>query len=263
MSDQQPEEPSGVGQPLAQVPPPPDSPRAPIDNDHVMHTDEEAIHADDELTPEGGTDSPQPLTDGETHDDQDAGLHSNSDNDSDGTSHSSSEDQSDDDESMHSDSHPDSGEDSDECPNTFTQIDRSHLTPTPSPKPKIMTKLGKEVADLVDEAQIETMVPALANFYSVNRLPLIQVLDRHIQLILDRSPLFKDAQVTIYDKALLRLTKNGTNLDQPSAIQFFCEHFLGLKVEGDPAYGFDILNQVVRLQSVLRTGNITSNLLCT
>ena len=118
----------------------------------------------------------------------------------------------------------------------------------------MVLNLDDEVAALVNEAQIDNMVPALVNFYSVNRLPLIQVLNRHIQVILNRSQAFESGQVTIFDKALLTLTQHGTNLDRPSAIQFFCVHYLSLPIEGDPGYGFEIINQAVRLQSVLRTG---------
>jgi hypothetical protein len=113
-----------------------------------------------------------------------------------------------------------------------------------------------EVPILTSRAQVESLAPVLSNFLSINRDPFLQVFDRQIQLIRSRSQAFEDGHVTVYDKVLLNLTQNGTNLDQPSAIQYYCEQFLGLNVHGDPKHTFEALDQTVQVQSILRQGEM-------
>lgn len=189
--------------------------------DELMHDQEEASHADDELTG-----SPPSLTGSAETIDDDLVINP--------FSHSSYEGSVS--ESIHS--HSDNS--------VVAQLPTMPLRPE------------ELVSELVDGAQVDIMVPALANFYSVNKMAFLQVFDRQIQLILRRSQLWEDREVSIYDKALLRLTQNGTDLDHPSAIQFYCEQFLGLNVNGDHQYGFETLNQAVRLQSILKPGKFRS-----
>lgn len=113
-----------------------------------------------------------------------------------------------------------------------------------------------EVPILAARAQVEALAPVLSNFFSINKDQFLQVFDRQIQLILSRSQTIEDGHVTVYDKVLLKLTQNGTNLDQPVAIQYYCEQFLGINVRGDPKHSFEALDQTVQVQSILRQGEI-------
>lgn len=113
-----------------------------------------------------------------------------------------------------------------------------------------------EVPILAARAQVASLVPVLSRFLSINKDPFLQVFERQIQLIRSRSQAFEDGHVTVYDKVLLNLTQNGTDLDQPSAVQYYCEQFLGLNVHGDPKHTFEALDQTVQVQSILRQGEM-------
>ncbi|KEF51624.1 uncharacterized protein A1O9_12259 [Exophiala aquamarina CBS 119918] len=109
-----------------------------------------------------------------------------------------------------------------------------------------------EVPIMVARAQVDYSDAALDNFLSVNRLPFLQVFERQIQLIRNRSQAFEDGQITVYDKVLLALTNSGTDLDHPSAIQYYCKEFLGLDIYGDSQHVYKGLDQTLQVRSILK-----------
>jgi hypothetical protein len=114
-----------------------------------------------------------------------------------------------------------------------------------------------EVPQLVAKAQVTPSSPAIfACLRNANQKRLfLEVFSRHIQLLKSRSQAFEDAHVTVYDKALLTLTRNGNQLDSPAAIQYFCEEFLGIDTSGDPQVVRKALETSVNVRGTLGQGN--------
>jgi hypothetical protein len=109
----------------------------------------------------------------------------------------------------------------------------------------------------VAKAQVTPSSPAIfACLQNANQKRLfLEVFSRHIQLLKSRSQAFEDAHVTVYDKALLTLTRNGNQLDSPAAIQYFCEEFLGIDTSGDPQVVRKALETSVNVRGTLGQGN--------
>lgn len=59
------------------------------------------------------------------------------------------------------------------------------------------------------------------------------VMSRRINLIRMRSQDLEDGEITVYDKALMRLTGDGKYLQNPAAITFFCEEHLNIRVNNE------------------------------
>lgn len=55
-----------------------------------------------------------------------------------------------------------------------------------------------------------------------------QVLERHLSLIKSRSQAFEDGHVTVYDKALLSLTQNGSDLHNMGALELYLDEVVGI-----------------------------------
>ena len=123
--------------------------------------------------------------------------------------------------------------------------------------PPRMSRRGPdgEVPILVEQAKkIKSLNPALRQFMIHNKRAFLDLFSRQIRLIKSRSQAFEDGQVTVFDKALLILTRNGTDLDDPAAIQFFCEESLGIEDFGDVADTNRTLQQATRIPRILEQG---------
>lgn len=72
---------------------------------------------------------------------------------------------------------------------------------------------------------MQRFMKAYPNFY--------RTIARHVRILLRRSPIPADGQMTIWDRALLTITRNGADVGSAVPIQFFCEHWC----EYDPASG--------------------------
>jgi hypothetical protein len=68
-----------------------------------------------------------------------------------------------------------------------------------------------------------------------NKHAFLRTLDQQVRLIQSRSQAFAKNHVTVYDKTLLALTKNGNDLDNPAAIVYYVEQFIGIKIHEDVA----------------------------
>ncbi|KAK4938965.1 hypothetical protein LTR10_020713 [Elasticomyces elasticus] len=103
-----------------------------------------------------------------------------------------------------------------------------------------------EVPILVERAsRVTTLCPAVNNFMVVHKTAFLSLFARQINLIRSRSQAFEDGHITVFDKTLLTLTQNGTDLDNPAAIQYYCEEFLGIHVGASPGEAGRVLSQAV------------------
>jgi len=133
--------------------------------------------------------------------------------------------------------------------------DTHEQLPLPASHPRPPSgSLDDEVPTLVAEAQADCLDRAMSNFFLVNRRPFLSAFERQVKLIRNRSQAFEDGQVTIYDKVLLALTNNGTDLNPPSAIQYYCNEFLGIDMKGDSQIAYKALDQTLQVQSILKQG---------
>lgn len=82
----------------------------------------------------------------------------------------------------------------------------------------------------------------------------LEVFARQANMIKSRMQSFEDCHVTVYDKALLKLTDNGNRFDMEGAQEFFCEEYLGISKDGNPVEAERILNQNIVLKAILAQG---------
>ncbi|KAK5103711.1 hypothetical protein LTS08_003129 [Lithohypha guttulata] len=93
----------------------------------------------------------------------------------------------------------------------------------------------QEVEELVRRAQkISQLDLCLEDVLSNNRIEFFSSFRRQLELIKSRSQVFQDCHVTVYDKTLLVLTRNGNNMNNPSAVVFYCEEFLAIPMSLSP-----------------------------
>ena len=122
----------------------------------------------------------------------------------------------------------------------------------PSP-PRNRSSLEDEVDRLIAKAQtVTTHSPAISSVLSTHKDIFLGVFGRQIQLLKSRSQAFEDAHVTVYDKTLLALTRNGNELETPAAIEFYCEEYLGIAPAGFG--GKEILEHVMALPFLMSQG---------
>jgi len=74
--------------------------------------------------------------------------------------------------------------------------------------------------------EVNTIDPDIEVIISEHRGAFTSTFSRRIALIQSRSQAWKDNHVTVFDKVLLLLTRNGNELDTPAAIAYFCKEFL-------------------------------------
>jgi len=104
---------------------------------------------------------------------------------------------------------------------------------------------------------VTSLNPTLATFLAEHKTLFQEILARQIHLIKSRSQAFEDCHITVYDKVLLALTKNGNDLETPAAIEYFCEEYLAINPNGVPAQNQKILQRSVALPLLLSQGKKT------
>ena len=115
--------------------------------------------------------------------------------------------------------------------------------------------LADEVTVLISDARRKVdLTPALATVMTTHKQLILSVLDRQIQLLRSRSQALEDGQVTVYDKALLDLTSDGINLENPSALLFWCEYYLGINNINAPTNTPKFLQEMMAVPTVLNQG---------
>lgn len=98
------------------------------------------------------------------------------------------------------------------------------------------TNPTEEVEVIFEQArQINTINPDIDAIVSTHRNAFTMSLSRQVRLIESRSQAWKDGRVTVFDKVLLKLTRNGKELDTPAAITYFCKEYLGISDHTDLA----------------------------
>jgi hypothetical protein len=116
-----------------------------------------------------------------------------------------------------------------------------------------------EVLLLVAKAQLTRRLPApITTFLNqpAQKILFSQIFTRQIELLKSRSQAFEDCHVTVYDKTLLTLTRNGNDLENPTAIVYFCEEYLGIHNYGSPVASRRVLQQSVTLPALLSQGKL-------
>jgi hypothetical protein len=114
-----------------------------------------------------------------------------------------------------------------------------------------------EVQELVDATRTRNMAglsPALNSFMALHKPAFLEMFNRQLQLIRSRSQAFEDAHITVFDKVLLNLTQNGTDMDNPAAIQYYCEEYLGINTGASCEETSRVLHQTMDVPQLLMRG---------
>lgn len=123
--------------------------------------------------------------------------------------------------------------------NSLASQDRLFFSSSPT---EVTSKPEQEVEGLVRNAQkIDLIDGDIASVVFNNTTSFFGGFLRRIELLKSRSQAFEDGHVTVYDKALLILTRNGNELNHPPAIAFYCEEFLGIPNRASSGYKRSIL----------------------
>ncbi|KAF9889570.1 hypothetical protein FE257_007280 [Aspergillus nanangensis] len=89
---------------------------------------------------------------------------------------------------------------------------------------------------------------------------LLDSLRRQISLVKCRSQNIDHGQVTIYDKALLVLTKYGEKLDHIGALELYATEYLGIVPISSVAQNTDIMTKHIELQRKVINGSASDTL---
>jgi hypothetical protein len=107
---------------------------------------------------------------------------------------------------------------------------------------------------IADARRTKDLTPAVATVMLTHKHLILSVFDRQIQLIKSRSQALEDGHVTVYDKALLTLSSNGSDLENPSALLFWCEHYLGIDRVRAAADTPKFMQEMMAVPTVLNQG---------
>ena len=124
----------------------------------------------------------------------------------------------------------------------------------PSPPTPKTSHLERKVDDLVRKyTKIPEPRPVLRDVLHRPEQSslLIDAVGRQVSLIRCRSQAFDDGQVTVYDRALLVLSKDGKDLVDTGALELYLTEFLGLVPICGAANVEDAVAKHVELQSGL------------
>lgn len=80
---------------------------------------------------------------------------------------------------------------------------------------------------------------------------------RKVELIRSRTQAFEVCHVTVFDKVLLALTKNGNDLNTTPAIAYYCEEFLGIPSGISLSRKDEIVSHMLQIPAVLAQGEMT------
>jgi hydroxypyruvate isomerase len=86
---------------------------------------------------------------------------------------------------------------------------------------------------------------SMTEFMQSNTPIFLQVLGHQVQLIQRRPQDFSFARVTVYDKVLLNLTRDGRDLDHTAAVVYFVQEFLGIDLNQGTAEVTRALSEAV------------------
>lgn len=112
-----------------------------------------------------------------------------------------------------------------------------------------------EVESLLSSALLVTDLDQnLESIFTKHKHLFLDVFSRQIELIRSRSQALEDAHVTVYDRVLLALTRNGNDLEQPAAITWYAMEYLGFNPEGGVARNTQLIEQSLALSVAIHKG---------
>jgi hypothetical protein len=92
--------------------------------------------------------------------------------------------------------------------------------------------LANKVSDLVrDAVRVRVLPDRLKLFINENGEVIFNVMRNWVRMIRFRPHDLSEGQVTIFDKALLAITRGGTDLQSVAAVHFYATHYLGFDEE--------------------------------
>ena len=94
-----------------------------------------------------------------------------------------------------------------------------------------MENSSDSITSLLQEAHDQPIPPKFTSYMTSHREILSDLINRQILLIRRRSADLNDSQITIYDKALLLLTRDGNDLTFQPAVYLFCKEYVGISEE--------------------------------
>jgi hypothetical protein len=137
----------------------------------------------------------------------------------------------------------------------------SSQTPSSSPRRFGTPSLEEQVAELVEKyKEINSLSPILREpLKKPEQISLFfQVLERHVSLIKSRSQAFEDGHVTVYDKALLSLTRNGSDLHNMGALELYLDEVVGIARGSSAEQMGKVLENHVKVNLFLNQGKFFS-----
>lgn len=78
----------------------------------------------------------------------------------------------------------------------------------------------------------------------------VDVVTQQLMLIKSRSQAWEDGHVTVWDKALLVLSKNGTDVGSLGALELYIEEFIGVNPNSRGRYAGDTVAQHISVRSL-------------
>jgi hypothetical protein len=137
-----------------------------------------------------------------------------------------------------------------------------HQDQSTSPTPPSNGTLGPEgqVVELVEKyREIDSLNPVLHGpLNKPDQIDLFfQVLQHHLSLIKSRSQAFEDGHVTVYDKALLALTQNGSDMHNPGALELYLDEVIGIRHGDNIEKMQQVLNRHMQVKVLLGQGMYT------
>ena len=114
-----------------------------------------------------------------------------------------------------------------------------------------------QVIELVEKyREVDSLSPVLHEpLNKPDQIALFfQVLEHHLSLIKSRSQAFEDGHVTVYDKALLSLTQNGSDMHNMGALELYLDEVIGIR-HGDNIEKMQlVLDRHIQLKVLLGQG---------
>lgn len=79
---------------------------------------------------------------------------------------------------------------------------------------------------------------------------LWEIIVHQLALIKSRSQAFEDSHITVYDKALLMLSKNGSDISNAGALELYIEEFMGISQKKHAQAIDEILEKHIALKAL-------------
>lgn len=129
-----------------------------------------------------------------------------------------------------------------------SQTSSSRRGGTPSPQ--------DQVAELVEKygrhGSVSLLHEPLKKLEQMSQF--LEVFERHLLIVKSRSQAFEDGHITIYDKALLSLTQNGSDLRNVGALELYLDEVVGIGRGGSVEKMGKVLKKHIQVHALLGQG---------